>query len=122
MDTLRSDKSIIDIGLSIFEYDLIVNVVVVMCVLFYVSNPCPDFFLLDGEPLSGVGAPTTYNIEIYFIEFSTGNPHPHAREHRILYHFDRMNLSAISGEFFSKIVNIRSKWYSIRHEHRMGET
>ena len=33
---LRSDKSIIDIGLSIFEHDLIVNVVT--CVLFHVLN------------------------------------------------------------------------------------
>jgi hypothetical protein len=41
------------------------------------------FFSLDGEPLSGAGAPTTYDIEIYSIEFSTGNPHQHAREHRI---------------------------------------
>ncbi|KIM37681.1 hypothetical protein M413DRAFT_448215 [Hebeloma cylindrosporum] len=60
---LRSDKSIIDIGLSIFEHDLIVNVVT--------------------EPHLNVGSPTTYDIEIQFIEFSTGNPHPLAREHRI---------------------------------------
>ena len=39
---LRSDKSIIDIGLSIFEHDLIVNVVT--CVPFHVPNQCPDFF------------------------------------------------------------------------------
>ena len=39
---LRSDKSIIDVGLSIFEHDLIVNVVT--CVPFHVSNQCPDFF------------------------------------------------------------------------------
>jgi len=36
---LRSSKSIIDIGLSIFEHDLMVNVVT--CVLFHVLNLCP---------------------------------------------------------------------------------
>ena len=36
---LRSNKSIIDIGLSIFEHDLMVNVV--MFVVFHVFNPCP---------------------------------------------------------------------------------
>ena len=40
-------------------------------------------FLLDSEPRINAGAPTTYDIEIQFIEFSTGNPHPHAREYRI---------------------------------------
>ena len=78
---LRSEKSIINIGLSIFEHDLIVNVVT--CVPFDVSNQCPDFFLLDSEPHTNAGAPTTYDIEIQVIEFSTGNPHPHAREYRI---------------------------------------
>ena len=38
---------------------------------------------LDSEPHINIGAATTYDIEIQFIEFSTGNPHPHAREHRI---------------------------------------
>jgi len=42
-----------------------------------------SFFLLDSEPHINIGAATTYDVEIHFIEFSTGNPHPHAREHRI---------------------------------------
>jgi len=40
-------------------------------------------FLLDSEPLSDADMPTTYGIEIQFIESSNGNPQQHAREHRL---------------------------------------
>ena len=43
-----------------------------------------SLIFLDSEPHINIGAATTYDIEIQFIEFSTGNPHPHAREHRLL--------------------------------------
>jgi hypothetical protein len=65
----------LDIGLSIFEHDLIVHSL--SC-----FEPMSSFFLLGSEPHRGAGAPTMYNIENQFIRFSNGNPHPHAREHR----------------------------------------
>jgi hypothetical protein len=77
---LKSNKSIIDIGLCVHEHDLIVNVAT--CVLTqFLWNSSPDF--VDREPRITVGAPTTFDIELQLLEFSTGNPHPHAHEHRI---------------------------------------
>ena len=48
----------------------------VFCLLFF-------FCFSNNEPYINVGAPITYDIGVQFLEFSTGNPHPHACEHRI---------------------------------------
>ena len=114
---LKSNKSIIDIGLCIYSHNLIVNVAT--CVLTQLlSTCCPDFSAR--EPRINVDAPTTFDIELQLLEFLRGNPHPHAREHRIFVMNTEWEKQSVGIEILGdKLVLILSHMNGWRPDNRI---